>query len=215
MVRRAARPRVRPAHVGHDGPPEDRAAHACERHLSQHSGSRTTCAWTRGTSCLNVMPLFHGHGLIGALLATVAAGGSIVCTPGFDHQSFFRWIAQFEPTWYTAVPTIHQWVVANRGQYRQAAPAHGFRFVRSCSAALPSKTFEALQALTGSPVIEAYGMTEASHQIASNPLSGPPQGGLGRTSGGSRSRARGRAQAASSLRASRARRARSSYAAAV
>ena len=122
--------------------------------------------------CLNVMPLFHGHGLIGALLATVAGGASIVCTPGFDHQTFFQWIARFEPTWYTAVPTIHQWVVANRGQYRQAAPAHRFRFVRSCSAALPGKTFEALQTLTGSPVVEAYGMTEASHQIASNPFTG-------------------------------------------
>jgi acyl-CoA synthetase (AMP-forming)/AMP-acid ligase II len=122
--------------------------------------------------CLNVMPLFHGHGLVGALLATVAGGAGIVCTPGFDYQLFFQWIGRFEPTWYTAVPTIHQWVVANSGQYRQATPAHRFRFVRSCSAALPAKTFEALQALTRSPVIEAYGMTEASHQIASNPYTG-------------------------------------------
>jgi acyl-CoA synthetase (AMP-forming)/AMP-acid ligase II len=119
------------------------------------------------------MPLFHAHGLIGALAATIAAGASVVCTGGFDPRLFFEWIAQFEPTWYTAVPTIHQWVVANRGLYRQAAPAHRFRFVRSCSAALSPKTLQALQTLTGSPVIEAYGMTEASHQIAANPLSGP------------------------------------------
>lgn len=127
--------------------------------------------------CLNVMPLFHVHGIVASLLATVAAGGSIVCAGGFDHRKFFEWIAEFDPTWYSAVPTIHQWVVANRGLYRQAAPAHRFRFVRSCSAALPSKTFEALQALTGAPVIEAYGMTEASHQIASNPLRGPHKAG--------------------------------------
>lgn len=139
---------------------------ASARHIAHH------LALTAHDRCLNVMPLFHAHGLFGALLSSIAAGASVVCAPGFDHDSFFSWIARFDPSWYTAVPTIHQWVVANRGQYKQAAPAHRFRFVRSCSAALPSKTFEGLQTLTGSPVIEAYGMTEASHQIASNPLSG-------------------------------------------
>jgi acyl-CoA synthetase (AMP-forming)/AMP-acid ligase II len=122
--------------------------------------------------CLNVMPLFHIHGLVGALLASVAGGGSIVCTPGFDDREFFRWTAQFDPTWYTAVPTIHQAVVANGARYREQAPKHRFRLVRSSSASLPPKVFERLHELTGAPVIEAYGMTEASHQMASNPL--PP-----------------------------------------
>ena len=122
--------------------------------------------------CLNVMPLFHIHGLVGALLASVAGGGSIVCAPGFDGPAFFDWTAQFEPTWYTAVPTIHQSVIANGALYRQKAPAHRFRFVRSSSSALPPKVLALLQHLTGAPVVEAYGMTEASHQIASNPL--PP-----------------------------------------
>lgn len=125
-----------------------------------------------GDCCLNVMPLFHIHGLVGALLSTLAAGGSIVCTPGFDERAFFDWVAAFEPSWYTAVPTIHQSVLAQGALYRQKAPAHRFRFVRSSSSALPPKTFEMLQAMTGAPIIEAYGMTEASHQMASNPL--PP-----------------------------------------
>jgi acyl-CoA synthetase (AMP-forming)/AMP-acid ligase II len=122
--------------------------------------------------CLNVMPLFHVHGLVGALLASLAGGGSTVCTYGFDEDAFFDWVAEYEPTWYTAVPTMHQSVVSKGALYRQRAPGHRFRFVRSSSAALPPKTFELLQALTGTPIVEAYGMTEASHQIASNPL--PP-----------------------------------------
>lgn len=120
--------------------------------------------------CLNVMPLFHIHGLIGALLSTMASGGSIVCTPGFDDHLFFDWTARFDPTWYSAVPTIHQSVVESGAQYRQKAPAHRFRFVRSSSAALAPAVFHRLEELTGAPVIEAYGMTEASHQMASNPL---------------------------------------------
>jgi len=122
--------------------------------------------------CLNVMPLFHIHGLAAALLASMASGASVVCPPGFEYQAFFDWVAEFDPTWYTAVPTIHQSVVAQGALYRQRAPQHRFRFVRSSSSALPPKTFELLQALTGAPVVEAYGMTEASHQMASNPL--PP-----------------------------------------
>ncbi len=138
------------------------SSRAIARHLALQPGDR----------CLNVMPLFHIHGLVGALLASVASGSSIVCTPGFDADAFFDWTAQFKPTWYTAVPTIHQAVVANGALYRQKAPAHRFRFVRSSSSALPPKVFEMLQELTGAPVVEAYGMTEASHQMASNPL--PP-----------------------------------------
>ena len=135
--------------------------------------------------CLNVMPLFHIHGLVGALLSTLASGGSLVCTPGFDEQRFFGWVGAMQPTWYTAVPTIHQGVLAAGERYAREAPGHRFRFVRSSSAALAPRTLAALEALTGAPVIEAYGMTEASHQMASNPL--PPgtrkPGSVGRSAG--------------------------------
>jgi acyl-CoA synthetase (AMP-forming)/AMP-acid ligase II/aryl carrier-like protein len=122
--------------------------------------------------CLNVMPLFHVHGLVGAVLASLSAGASVVCLPGFDATGFFDAVARFQPTWYTAVPTLHHAVVEHGASYRLKAPAHRFRFIRSCSASLPARTLEALESLTGAPVIEAYGMTEMSHQLASNPL--PP-----------------------------------------
>ncbi len=122
--------------------------------------------------CLNVMPLFHIHGLVGVLLASVAAGSSVVCTPGFSAAAFLAWVEEFQPTWYSAVPTIHQVVASMADQYRSRLPRHRFRFVRSSSAALSPATMRQLEAGTGAPVIEAYGMTEASHQMASNPL--PP-----------------------------------------
>jgi oxalate---CoA ligase len=119
--------------------------------------------------CLNVMPLFHIHGLVGALLSSLSAGASVVCTPGFHAPSFHGWLSELQPTWYTAVPTMHQAVLAR-------APADlersTLRFVRSSSAPLPSRVHEGLERAFGVPVIEAYGMTEAAHQLASNPL--PP-----------------------------------------
>jgi acyl-CoA synthetase (AMP-forming)/AMP-acid ligase II len=122
--------------------------------------------------CLNIMPLFHVHGLVAALLASLAAGGSVVCTPGFHAPSLFAWFNEFRPTWYTAVPAMHQSLLAYAERSQVAVPSGSLRFIRSCSAALPPQIGRKLQAVFGSPVIEAYGMTEAAHQIASNPL--PP-----------------------------------------
>ncbi len=137
--------------------------------------------------CLNVMPLFHIHGLAAALLASLAAGGSLVCTPGFYAPRFLDWLTDFEPTWYTAVPTMHQAVLARAGL--ESAGAHSrstsLRFIRSSSAPLPPQVMAELERVFSVPVIEAYGMTEASHQMASNPL--PPgrrkPGSVGRAAG--------------------------------
>lgn len=121
--------------------------------------------------CLNVRPLFHVNGLVSTVLATVASGGSVVCTGGLDGEAFFDWVAQFQPTWFSAVPTMHQWILAYGDQYRRKAPEHRFRFLRSGSAALAPATLRSLEALTGAPLIETYGMTERT-PLAINPL--PP-----------------------------------------
>ena len=122
--------------------------------------------------CLNVMPLFHIHGLVAALLATLSAGASVVCAPGFYAPRFFEWMAAFHPTWYTAVPTMHQSILARTEENRATIRQHPLRFVRSSSASLPPQVMAGLEEAFSVPVIEAYGMTEAAHQMASNPL--PP-----------------------------------------
>ncbi len=123
---------------------------------------------------LTIMPLFHIHGLVAALLAPLAAGGTIIVPPGFLASEFAGWLARFRPTWYSAVPTMHQAIVqrlstADGRALRAKAP---LRFVRSSSAALAPATIRDIEAVVGVPVIEAYGMTEAAHQMTSNPL--PP-----------------------------------------
>jgi len=121
---------------------------------------------------LNVMPLFHIHGLIAAVLAPLSAGGSVVCTPGFNALRFFGWMTEAQPTWYTAVPTMHQAILARARHNTAVIAAHPLRFIRSSSSALPPQVLAELEATFGAPVTEAYGMTEAAHQMACNPL--PP-----------------------------------------
>lgn len=123
--------------------------------------------------CLNVMPLFHIHGLIGGTLSSLAGGGCVVCTSGFDGGKFFEWIEEYHPTWYTAVPTMHQAVISQAQDYARTISNHKIRFIRSCSSALPPKVMGELENLLKVPVLEAYGMTEASHQMTSNPM--PPK----------------------------------------
>lgn len=130
--------------------------------------------------CLNVMPLFHIHGLVGALLSSLIGGGSIICTAGYEFDVFDAWIRRGIPTWYTAVPSIHQAIL------RSASDARGrLRFIRSSSAPLPPSVFSDLEDRFNVPVIEALGMTEASHQICSNPLPPDPRkpGSVGIPSG--------------------------------
>lgn len=122
--------------------------------------------------CLNIMPLFHVHGLIGAVLSSLAAGAAVCCTPGFIAPRFLQWFAEFKPTWWTAVPTMHQAILDRTGVEDMSLQNNRLRFIRSCSASLPPVVLEALEEVFGVPVIEAYGMTEAAHQISINPL--PP-----------------------------------------
>jgi len=122
--------------------------------------------------CLNVMPLFHIHGLIAATLSSIAAGASVVCTPGFNALKFFSWMEEARPTWYTAVPTMHQAILTRAERNMDIIKKGRLRLIRSSSSSLPPQVMEALEATFGVPVIESYGMTEASHQMSSNPL--PP-----------------------------------------
>jgi acyl-CoA synthetase (AMP-forming)/AMP-acid ligase II len=135
--------------------------------------------------CLNIMPLFHIHGLVAAVLASVAAGGSVVCTPGLSGFRFFTWLRDIRPSWYTAVPTMHQALLDLAPRFRDIIAAGRLRFIRSSSASLPPAVMTALEATFGVPVIEAYGMTEAAHQMASNPLPPAPRvpGSVGRAAG--------------------------------
>jgi acyl-CoA synthetase (AMP-forming)/AMP-acid ligase II len=123
--------------------------------------------------CLNIMPLFHIHGLIAAVLASLAAGGAVSCTPGFNAFAFFAQFDEVRPTWLTAVPTMHQTLLTRAARHAQSIAAGRLRLIRSSSASLPPAVMAELEATFGVPVIESYGMTEAAHQMASNPL--PPR----------------------------------------
>ncbi|MSQ60701.1 MAG: AMP-dependent synthetase [Betaproteobacteria bacterium] len=134
---------------------------------------RATLALTEADRALNIMPLFHIHGLIAGVLAPLSAGGQVCCTPGFDALQFFRWMEEARPTWYTAVPTMHQTILARAPKNQAVISANPLRFVRSSSSALPTQVIRELEATFNAPLIESYGMTEAAHQMASNPL--PPK----------------------------------------
>jgi acyl-CoA synthetase (AMP-forming)/AMP-acid ligase II/acyl carrier protein len=150
--------------------------------VPQTHASICTSAYAHGAAlalketdrCLNVLPLFHGHGLHATLAASLAAGASVVCTPGFDVNSFSAWLTAFQPTWYSAVPTMHQAMLAQARHNGERLASYRIRFVRSSSAPLPPRTFAELEQNFDAPVIEWYGMTEVtSSPIASNPL--PPR----------------------------------------
>ncbi len=152
---------------------------ASARHIA------TTLQFTPADCGLNIMPLFHIHGLLAGLLAPLSAGSQVFCTPGFNALRFFKWMDEARPTWYTAVPTMHL-AIATRGKHNAEVLArHALRFVRSSSSAMPPQLIAQLEQMFKAPLVESYGMTEAAHQMAANPL--PPlqrkPGSVGRAAG--------------------------------
>src|SRR3984957_13339834 len=120
---------------------------------------------------LCIMPLFHIHGLIGSTMATLLSGGAVVVPTKFNALSFWRTVREHGVTWYSGVPTMHQLLLART--HHKPPEAASLRFIRSCSAPLSAELIHKIEDLFGVPFVEAYGMTEASHQMTSNPL--PPR----------------------------------------
>jgi acyl-CoA synthetase (AMP-forming)/AMP-acid ligase II len=131
-----------------------------------------TLQFTASDCGLNIMPLFHIHGLIAGVLAPLSAGSQVFCTSGFNALKFFAWMDEAKPTWYTAVPTMHQTILARADKNRDVIARHPLRFIRSSSSSIPPQVIAEIEQVFGCPLIESYGMTEATHQMASNPL--PP-----------------------------------------
>ncbi|WP_353211343.1 acyl--CoA ligase [Rhodovarius sp.] len=138
---------------------------------ARHIG--TALGLTAEDTCLNIMPLFHIHGLIAATLSSLVAGGQVVATPGFNALKFFGWLDTEKPSWYTAVPTMHQAILERAKRNQEIIARARLRLIRSSSASLPPQVMTELEAVFGCPVLESYGMTEATHQMTSNPL--PPR----------------------------------------
>lgn len=122
---------------------------------------------------LCIMPLFHVHGLVASMLSTLSSGGTVIVpVGGFNGLEFWKLLAEFQPTWYSAVPTMHQLLLARASRNQEAIAKSKLRFIRSSSSSLPIIVLEKVENTFNAPVIEAYSMTEASHQMTSNPL--PP-----------------------------------------
>jgi acyl-CoA synthetase (AMP-forming)/AMP-acid ligase II len=129
-----------------------------------------TLALTPSDRCLNVMPLFHVVGFANILLASLCAGASVVCTPGFSAPLFFQWCGEFAPTWLLAVPAMLQSILAHAQESPERAANLQFRFIRSGTAPMPPRLLQEMERVFEIPIIEGYGLTETSAQVTLNPL---------------------------------------------
>ncbi len=143
------------------------------RHLAASARNIiATYKLSENDTALCVMPLFHIHGIVASMLSTLASGGTVVCPPGFNALEFWKLLETFKPTWFSAVPTMHQLLLARAQRNLSVIKANPLRFIRSSSAALPPVVMERMEQVFNAPVLESYSMSEAAHMMTSNPL--PP-----------------------------------------
>jgi acyl-CoA synthetase (AMP-forming)/AMP-acid ligase II len=120
---------------------------------------------------LCIMPLFHIHGIMASAMSTLLSGGTVVVPTKVNLLAFWRMVRDYGVTWYSGVPTMHKLVLARTRE--KPTDSHSLRFIRSCSAPFSAETIHKMEEIFGVPFVEAYGMTEAAHQMTSNPL--PPR----------------------------------------
>lgn len=148
---------------------------------------KETYEFSTSDATVITLPLFHVHGLVAGLLSSLISGASVVLpsTGRFSASTFWTDMRTHGATWYTAVPTIHQ-ILLERHATKPEDQYPELRFIRSCSASLAPIVLERLESAFGAPVLEAYAMTEASHQMTSNPLphsGGRKPGSVGKATG--------------------------------
>ena len=119
--------------------------------------------------CLNMAPLFHTYGLVASTLTSLVAGASMVCPPGFAPRQFFAWLIEFRPTWYQAVPAMHQAILMNAAGHRETIARCPLRFIRTGTAPLPTRVRADLERVFNTCVVEVYGTVEASGPVTCNP----------------------------------------------
>lgn len=124
-----------------------------------------------GDRYLHVLPSFHLYGMAQTLWALLS-GITVISTPGFSIDDFFLWLKEFKPTWYSAVPAMHQKIVEKIKESPNILPRHCLRYIRSASAPLSDTLRKELERVFQVPVLNTYGMTEVIMSIASDPL--PP-----------------------------------------
>jgi acyl-CoA synthetase (AMP-forming)/AMP-acid ligase II len=122
--------------------------------------------------CLNIMPLTHIAGLGNVVLASVAAGATIICTDSFQPAQFFDLMERFAPTWYTASPAMHRAILDAALDARRVISARSLRFIRTSAAPCPAALADKLEQCFGVPLVDHYGLTETGPFVSGNPL--PP-----------------------------------------
>ncbi|MEK9886313.1 MAG: AMP-binding protein, partial [Pelagibacteraceae bacterium] len=121
-----------------------------------------------------VLPLFHINGAINTVLAPLISGSSVVLCEKFSVNNFWKFISEFQCTWFSVVPTIISSLINKfDSAAMQSVDLKNFRFGRSASAALAPETHKKFEELFKIPLIETMGLTETCSPILSNPM--PPK----------------------------------------
>jgi oxalate---CoA ligase len=117
--------------------------------------------------CLSVSPVCYSHGLKVTIFTPLITGGSIAFPASSSTLDVDEWLTRLRPTWYSAAPTLHRYMLDKTQSLSDLCSVHSLRFILSGGAPLLRDIREALAATLGVPVLEHYGSSEAA-QISAN-----------------------------------------------
>ncbi len=120
--------------------------------------------------CLLILPLFHVNGIVISVLLPLSTGGSVIIADRFDPHTFFGHVEAHRPTYFSAVPTILTMLAALPPEI--APDTSSVRYAICGAAPASPDLLDRFEDRYGIPVLEGYGLSEATCGATINPLAG-------------------------------------------
>ena len=151
-------------------------------HGALHANTRQVAMWAIGSrpgqeKVVGALPLFHVFGMTGVMNAALAGGFEIILLPRFRLDQLLKVIAKERATVLLGVPTMYSAI--NGSQLLEQYDLSSLRFCISGGAPLPRAVQDTFERLTGCPLVEGYGLTEAGPVCTINPFGAARPGSIG------------------------------------
>ena len=125
---------------------------------------------------LLAVPLFHSYGVAAGFLQVCWAGATVVLAERLEPAQLVEVLVEQRVSTVAGVPSTFRALLELPAERLRTVTA-GVRLCTSGGAPLPARHLAEFRSITGLPLVEGYGLTEAGPVVTSNPIDGAPKPG--------------------------------------
>jgi len=139
--------------------------------LSNVESCRKACGIDAKTTMLVFLPLFHSFTFTVCILLPVWVGSKIVLIPGIERDKIRKSIIRYRVRAFIGIPTIYKLMSQQKVSFLKRL-LNPVQIYISGSAPLPLEVLQNFEKKYRRPLLEGYGLSEASPVVSINPFNG-------------------------------------------